>query len=35
MERYLESGIKVSFDRVDKLKRTKAGKLKQFTSFIN
>jgi phenylacetate-CoA ligase len=35
MERYLEPGIKVSFERVDKLKRTKAGKLKQFTSFIN
>jgi len=32
MERYLEPGIKVSFERVDKLKRTKAGKLKQFVS---
>jgi phenylacetate-CoA ligase len=32
MERYLEPGIKVSFERVDQLKRTKAGKLKQFIS---
>ncbi|BAO75588.1 phenylacetate--CoA ligase family protein [Winogradskyella sp. PG-2] len=32
MGRYLEPGIRVSFERVDKLKRTKAGKLKQFVS---
>jgi len=32
MERYLEPGIKVTFERVDQLKRTKAGKLKQFVS---
>jgi len=32
MERYLEPGITVSFERVEKLKRTKAGKLKQFIS---
>jgi phenylacetate-CoA ligase len=32
MERYLESGIEVSFERVDHLKRTKSGKLKQFVS---
>ena len=32
MERYLELGITVSFRRVDKLKRTNAGKLKQFVS---
>lgn len=32
MERYLETGIKVNFERVKKLKRTKAGKLKQFVS---
>ena len=32
MERYLEPGINVSFNRVKKLKRTKAGKLKQFVS---
>lgn len=34
MERYLEPGITVSFERVDKLKRTKAGKLKQFVSSL-
>ncbi|MBF8148998.1 phenylacetate--CoA ligase family protein [Winogradskyella sp. F6397] len=32
MEHYLESGISVSFERVEQLKRTKAGKLKQFIS---
>lgn len=32
MERYLEPGIKVEFERVKQLKRTKAGKLKQFVS---
>ena len=32
MKRYLEPGINVSFNRVKKLKRTKAGKLKQFVS---
>ena len=32
MERYLEPGIKVDFNRVSQLKRTKAGKLKQFIS---
>ncbi len=32
MERYLELGIKVNFEHVDQLKRTKAGKLKQFVS---
>ncbi|NRD22150.1 phenylacetate--CoA ligase family protein [Winogradskyella litoriviva] len=32
MERYLEPGIKVNFERVPQLKRTKAGKLKQFIS---
>ncbi len=34
MERYLEPGIIVSYDRVNKLKRTKAGKLKQFVSSL-
>ncbi|EDP69556.1 possible capK protein [Flavobacteriales bacterium ALC-1] len=34
MERYLEPGIKVDFERVNKLKRTKAGKLKQFVSSL-
>lgn len=32
MKRYLETGITVSFERVEQLKRTKAGKLKQFIS---
>lgn len=35
MQRYLEPGISVSFDRVNKLSRSKSGKLKQFTSYIN
>ena len=34
IERYLESGLTVDFKRVDELKRTKAGKLKQFNSMI-
>ena len=34
MERYLEPGIEVSFERVNQLKRTKAGKLKQFVSSL-
>ncbi|WP_178986377.1 phenylacetate--CoA ligase family protein [Winogradskyella helgolandensis] len=32
IERYLESGITVSFERLNKLKRSKSGKLKQFVS---
>lgn len=32
MERYLEPGIMVSFERVTKLNRSKSGKLKQFVS---
>jgi phenylacetate-CoA ligase len=32
MERYLEKGIMITFERTDQLKRTKAGKLKQFIS---
>lgn len=32
IERYLESGIKVIFNRVNKLNRSKSGKLKQFSS---
>jgi phenylacetate-CoA ligase len=35
MERYLEPGIMVSFERVTKLNRSKSGKLKQFVSYIN
>ena len=34
MERYLEPGIKVVFKRELKLKRSKSGKLRQFTSHI-
>ncbi|WP_372936212.1 phenylacetate--CoA ligase family protein [Seonamhaeicola sp.] len=32
IEKYLESGLKIIFERRDRLKRTQAGKLKQFTS---
>jgi phenylacetate-CoA ligase len=32
MVRYLETGIMITFERVTQLKRTKAGKLKQFVS---
>lgn len=35
IEKYLETGLKVVFERREALKRTKAGKLKQFTSFVN
>ncbi|WP_299363900.1 phenylacetate--CoA ligase family protein [Winogradskyella sp.] len=35
MEQYLEPGISITFKRVDVLDRTKSGKLKQFTSYIN
>ncbi|RCU58920.1 phenylacetate--CoA ligase family protein [Oceanihabitans sediminis] len=35
MENYLEKGLKVIFERQDMIKRSKSGKLKQFTSFIN
>ena len=35
MENYLEPGIKVKFERVTQLQRTKAGKLKQFGSKIS
>lgn len=31
---YLESGLTILFERKTKLKRTKGGKLKQFTSFV-
>lgn len=34
MERYLEPGIEIVFQREPKLARTKSGKLKQFTSHI-
>lgn len=35
MIQYLEPGISIIFEHVAKLKRSKSGKLKQFTSFIN
>jgi phenylacetate-CoA ligase len=34
MVRYLETGIMITFERVTILKRSKSGKLKQFTSLI-
>lgn len=33
--RYLEPNITINFERLDKLKRSKSGKLKQFTSNLN
>lgn len=35
MENYLESGLDITFERLDKLQRSKSGKLKQFTSHLN
>jgi phenylacetate-CoA ligase len=35
MERYLENGLHIIFDRKNKLQRSKNGKLKQFSSLIN
>ena len=35
MESYLETGLTILFERVSELKRSKSGKLKQFTSYIN
>ncbi|WP_179344647.1 phenylacetate--CoA ligase family protein [Winogradskyella ursingii] len=35
MRRYLEDGINVEFERVSQLQRSKSGKLKQFTSYVN
>ncbi len=34
IERYLEAGLTISFERKSELQRTKGGKLKQFTSFV-
>ena len=34
MENYLESGLDITFEKLDKLQRTKSGKLKQFTSYL-
>ncbi len=35
INQYLEPALNISFERRDVLKRTKAGKLKQFTSFVS
>jgi phenylacetate-CoA ligase len=35
MERYLETGLNISFERQNQLTRTKGGKLKQFSSLVN
>ncbi|NNK72435.1 MAG: phenylacetate--CoA ligase family protein [Flavobacteriaceae bacterium] len=35
MVNYLEDGIRIEFERLSNLKRTKSGKLKQFISYIN
>lgn len=34
MENYLESGIDITFERKNKIERSKSGKLKQFTSYL-
>ncbi len=34
MERYLEKGLTITFERHDQLKRSNSGKLKQFTSYV-
>jgi phenylacetate-CoA ligase len=34
MERYLEKGLVITFEREERLKRSKSGKLKQFTSHV-
>lgn len=35
METYLEKGLTITFERQDKLIRSKSGKLKQFSSYLN
>ncbi|MGB5418219.1 phenylacetate--CoA ligase family protein [Algibacter sp.] len=35
MEKYLEKGLSITFERQEKLIRSKSGKLKQFTSYLN
>ena len=35
VKQYLEPGLKLNFERKDKIKRSKSGKLKQFTSLID
>ena len=34
VETYLESGLRLEFEKVTELKRSKSGKLKQFTSLV-
>jgi len=34
MDEYLEKGLRAEFKRVDKIQRTKAGKMKQFYSYV-
>ena len=34
MEIYLESGLQITFNRVERLQRSKSGKLKQFSSKV-
>ena len=34
MEKYLESGLDITFEKLDKLQRNKNGKLKQFSTYI-
>ena len=35
MERYLENGLQIIFERQNELQRSKSGKLKQFSSLIH
>ncbi|GAA4891267.1 phenylacetate--CoA ligase family protein [Flaviramulus aquimarinus] len=35
MEKYLEKGLHINFERQEKLVRSKSGKLKQFSSYLN
>ncbi|TWO34076.1 phenylacetate--CoA ligase family protein [Seonamhaeicola sediminis] len=35
MEKYLEKGLNISFERQERLVRSKSGKLKQFSSYLN
>ena len=35
MENYLESGLDITFEKLDNLQRSKSGKLKQFSSLLN
>jgi phenylacetate-CoA ligase len=35
MGNYLEKGLTIIFERLDKIERSKSGKLKQFSSLLN